>query len=267
MALTNYLTETRDLLRDSNGLFFTDAQIKRYVNSARTQIAKVTACLQILVTGQSPFGSTAQAGSAIPGAMAPGMLPGNLDDAENSSGAESTSSNSFQTIPGVELYPFKFANPYVRDANAGVKGILDVQDVAISWGGIRPALSWVPFADLQAYARSYNLGVTSYPFYWSTFGDGENGQVWLFPVPNQALEMEWICSCAPKDLNTDNDVEIIPSNFTDAVKFFAAYLGFLSSFRSGQALIQLNYFEDFLGLDRTSSDRGKTSSYYPSSRF
>ena len=263
MALTNYITETRDLLRDSNKLFYSDSQLIRYINSARNQICKVSACLQILVPGQSPFGSASQPGSSIPGATVPGMLPGNALGGANVSGAISTTSNTFQTIANVEMYPFKFANPYVREANAGVKGIIDVQDVAVTWGGIRPAMSWIPFADLQAYARSYNLGVTSYPFYWSTFGDGTNGQVWLFPIPTQALEMEWIVSCLPIDLVNDDTVEIIPESFTDAVKFFAAYLAYLNSQRTGQAVIMLNYFNDYLGIDRTAADRGKVSNYYP----
>lgn len=261
-TLSQFVEETRDLLRDANAQFFTDRQITRYVNSARSQLCKVTACLQILIPGQSPFGSAAQAGIAIPGATVPGMLPGNAPGGFNTAGANSTTSNTFQTITGVEMYPFKYGNPYAQAANGGVKAIIDVQDVAVSQGGERPAMTWVPFADLQAYARSYNLGVSSYPFYWSTFGDGENGQVWLFPFPSISSEMEWLVSCVPKPLYSNDDPEAIPENFTDAVKFFAAYLGYLNSQRTGQASLMLNYFNDFLGLDRASSDRGKITEYY-----
>lgn len=264
-SLSQYNEETRDLVRDSNSLFYSDAQINRYINSARYQVCKVTACLQVLVSGQSPFGSASQAGFAIPGATVPGMLPGNNPGGANASGGISTTTNSFNTTPGVERYPFSFANPYIQAANGGYKGIIDVQDVSVSWGGIRPPLAWWPFADLQAYARSYNLGVTSYPSIWSTFGDGDKGQVWLFPIPSQGGivgEMEWLCSCAPKPLYSNDDPEAIPDNFTDAVKFFAAFLACLNAQKMGHAVINLNYFNDFLGLDRVSSDRGKVSSYF-----
>ena len=261
-TISQYLTETRDLLRDSNAQFFSDQQVTRYINSSRAQIAKITACIQILIPGQSPFGSASQPGLSIPSAMVPGMLPGNIAGGFNASGANSTTSNTFQTITGVEMYPFKYGNAYAQAANGGVKSIIDVQDVAVSQGGERPAMTWIPFADLQAYARSYNLGVSSYPFYWSTFGDGENGQVWLFPFPSISSEMEWLVSCVPKPLYSNDGPEAIPDNFTDAVKFFAAYLGYLNSQRTGQASLMLNYFNDFLSLDRASSDRGKVSVYY-----
>lgn len=263
--LSEYLYDTRDLLRDSSSLFYSKQQLVRYINKARINLCKTVAPLQILVSGQSPFGASAQPGYLIPGAAIPGAQPGAFPGNSNSSGAASTSSNSFNTIPNVELYPFKFANPYVQAANAGVKGIIDVMDVAVTWGGIRPAMSWVPYSELQAYARSYNLGVSSYPSLWSTFGDGENGQVWLFPIPSQGNiqgEMEWLCSCVPFDLYSDDDFEAIPDNFTDAVPFFAAFLAYLNSQRTGNANLMLNHFNDFLGLDRAASDRGKVSNYY-----
>lgn len=256
-TLTDYRIETNDLLRDSGNLFFSVAQINRYINKARQEVAKRTGCIRILIPGQAPFGNSSIAGTAIAGGA--------------QAGVESVS--TFQTISGVEKYPFSFANPYVRKWNAGVKGIIDVIDVAVSWGGIRPALSFLPWDDLQAYARSYNVGVTSYPFFWSTNGDGERAQVWLFPVPNMGVpvaqqvqgsqgEMEWDTICVPKPLYSDTDIEAIPEPFQQEVSFFAAHLALLGAQRYGAANIMLDLFNDHLGIDRVASDRGKTASYY-----
>lgn len=264
-TLDDYVGETQALLRDSSSLFTPLSQLKRNINSARNQVAKVTGCLPVLIAGQSSFGNMAQAGVAIPGAMVPGALPGNF------AGAAIASANSFQTIAGVEKYPFKFANPYVQQANAGIDKIIDVINISISWGGIRPAMNWVPFEDLQAYYRSYNVGVFSYPFCWSTDGQGSNQNVWLFPVPSVGPstqvpggqgEMEWWVTCVPKPLYSNDDFEALPDNFTDAVKFFAAFLSLMAAQRFDAANIQLNLFNEFLGIDTVSSDRGKIQSFY-----
>jgi hypothetical protein len=265
VALQTYIDDTADLLRDPNHLFWSISQLTRYINLARYQLVKITACLPILISGQSPFGSASQAGYSIPGATIPGMLPGNTQGAQNASGAVSTSSNGCNTIPGVEQYPFTYFNRFLQAANAGADKIIDVMDCAVAQGGIRPAMSWIDFSSLQAYMRSYNLGVTSFPYFWSTFGDGTNGQLWLFPVPiggGYIGEIELLVSASPKQLFSNNDVEIIPDNFRDAIPFRAAFLANMNAQKTGAANLMLNYFNDLLGIARVSSDRGKVQSYY-----
>jgi hypothetical protein len=137
----------------------------------------------------------------------------------------------------------------------------------------------MPWEDLQAYARSYNIGVFSYPFLWSSNGSGTKGQVWLFPVPqmwpppgtvasliNQFPggqgEMEWDVTCLPTWLASDSDYEALPESVTDAVAYFAAHLAFLGSQRFGMAAVMKTLFEEKLGIDNTAGDRGKTDAYY-----
>jgi hypothetical protein len=256
-----YLTDTASLLRDAQFQFTTKTQLTRWINSGRNQVAKLTGCLRVLVPGQAPFGGVGQAGSIIPGGAAAGteLGPASTDTTVLPSAIPT---NSFLTIPGVEKYSYAMANQYVRRFNAGLKGIMDVIDLSVAWGGIRPTLAWWPWEDLQAYGRSYNTGVTSYPFYWSVMNDGTNGQVWLFPTPSAVGEMEWDCTCLPLDLNSDGDYDAIPENFAGAVKFYAAGLSYLGSQRTGQAALMGQLFLDHLGIDRASSDRGKTPDFY-----
>lgn len=262
MQLGDYITDTRSLLHDVNGQFLSTTQLTRWINSGRNQVAKISGCLRVLVPGQSPFGGVGQAGSIIPGGAAAGqeLGPGSNDTTVLPSAIPT---NTFLTIPGVEKYSYAMANQYVKRFNAGLKGIVDVIDLTASWGGsMRPALSWLPWDDLQAYARAYSVGVNSYPFYWSVMNDGQNGQVWLFPTPSQANEMEWDCTCLPLPLYSDGDYEAIPENFAGAVKFYTAALAYLSSQRPGQAAIMRGEFMDHLGIDRAAADRGKTPDYY-----
>lgn len=246
MALQQYIDDTRDLLHDQRGGFWSDKQIIRYVNLARQQTAALSGCIRILIPGQAPFGGGSVPGTMVPGAITPGM----------------PATNSFQTIARTEKYSYEFANAYLRNFNQNLKCISDVISVSVSWGGSRPSLDWMPWDDLQAYARSYNILVTSDPRYWSTYGDGQNGQVWLFPVPVNNLEMEWDCFAVPADIFDDSAYEALPASFRTYVPFYAAHLAYLNSQRSGQANVMLELYYSNSGIARVAADRGKTSSYY-----
>lgn len=264
MSLGFYIEDTQALLHDTNGLLTSRKQLIRWINQGRTQVAKATGCIRVLVSGNSAFGAGAQPGTMIPGGIQPGALPG----ATPSAGFSQTS-NSFQTIAGVERYPYKFANPYLRACAEGVESIVDVFDLSVSWGGVRPNLNWMPWDELQAYARSYNIGVFSYPGFWSTNGDGTSGEVWLFPVPSvtgqgqQAIgEMEWDCICIPKYIYNDSDFDALPENFQSAVKYYGAHMAYLGARQPGLSENMLAMFAQQLGISRTSSDFGKVPSYY-----
>ncbi len=264
MSLSWYIQDTSSLLHDELHQFTSKKQLTRWINDGRSQVAQLSGCVRRLISGASAFGAGAQAGSLIPGGAQPGALP----DSAPAAGLSQTT-NTFGTIAGVERYPFGFANPYLQAAHAGCLEIVDVIDLAVSWGGIRPTMSWMPWDELQAYARSYNVGVFSYPFYWATQGDGVAGEVWLFPVPTitgqgQAAqgEMEWDVTCLPKDLYTDDDFDAIPRPFRNCVKYYAAHLSYLGSQRPGLADVMLRKFYQNVPVSRAASDRGKVPNYY-----
>lgn len=253
--LQQYLDDTASLLRDANFLFNSRPQLIRYINKARDQVAIQTGCIQALIYGKAPFGTSSVPGTVTPGAAYPGT-----PDLQN-----------FTTLVGVEKYSYGYALPFLKQVAQGVRGILDINNVAVSWGGMRPVLNWCPWEDLQAYARSYNVGTFSYPFLWSTFSGGSKGQVWLFPIPQvvaggltfaAAGEMEWDVSCLPIPLLDDSTFEAIPEPFTEAVKFYAAYLAFLGSQRYGMAQIMQSQFNDQLGIENAAIMRGRTPNFY-----
>jgi len=246
-TLQDYLIDTAALLHDQSNLFTSAFQLNRFINEARDQVAMDSGCLRVLAAGQAPFGSIAQAGTAVPGGAVPGQPP----------------TSGFQTIPGQEYYPYAFANQYVVRQNAGIRGVGDVCNVAVSWGGaIRPVQNWMPWDELQAYARSYNIGVFSYPFVWSNTGSGENGKIWLWPAPSTVTEMEWDCLCLPKPLYTNDDYEAIPTTYARAVKFWAASLAFEASNREARAQrMQQRYLET--GITAAgASERTRTPDFY-----
>lgn len=263
-TLQDYIIETQDALRDSNAQFTTTAQLTRYINRARREVAKRSAALQALVTGQSAFGVSAQPGNMIPGAFIPGTLPGSASGNTNEPGALATASNSFTTIPGVEMYTYSYANPYLQAQYAGYDKIIYVFNISVSWGGNRPTLRWMPWDNLQAYCRAYNQGVTSYPFVWGVKGVGENGQAWLFPMPSNIAfgEMEWECICTPKPLYTNADFEALPELYRGAVSYYAAYLAYLGQQRTGMAQMMRGLFDEQLQINGVASDFGHCEDYY-----
>lgn len=246
-----YITDTRAILNDRLGMFTPKTQLIRWINKARAQVAKVTGVLEVLVPGTAPIGSVSNPGTAIPGGVVPGADPG------------ANPATGFFTIPGVEQYPYGYANGYVRQFNAGYKGVFDVKQVAVSWSGtMRPALDYYPFDDFQAYLRSYQNMLTSYPSIWTTLGDGDNGKVFLYPPPSTATEMEWLVKASPLDLYTDDDYDALPDTFCDAVKYYAAHFAYLASQRWTQADGMEASFYQHLSIDRPAVDGGKTPRYY-----
>lgn len=246
-TLQDYQIDTAALLHDSNNLFTGTYQLTRWINQARDRVAQDSGCIRVLVAGQSPFGVSAQAGSAVPGGAIAGQAP----------------TTEFQTIAGQEFYPFSFGNQTATAQNRGTRAICDVQNVAVSWGGsIRPVQNWMPWDQLQAYARSYNIGVFSYPFVWSDSGAGENNRIWLWPAPSITSEMEWDATMLPKPLYSNDDYEAIQAPFAGAVKYWAAREAFLASFRNAQAEDMEKKYWQSLVKSGSATGRSRVPDYY-----
>lgn len=257
--LSGYIQDTSALLHDYNLLFTPQKQLVRWVNTVRKALAKRTGCVERLVTGQSAFGASAQPGSAVPGGAQPGAVPGAFPAGTVTGAAV----NALQTIPGQERYPFQgFFNPFLKQMYAGVEAVIDAKSLAVNWGGaVRPSLAWLPWEDFQAYGRAYATLVTSYPYYWSVFNDGEFGEIWMFPAPSTTGDIELNAYCVPSDLYSNDDPEAIPPGFRDAIKFGAACLAFFP-YRLGEAKAMNDAYFDAIGVDAVARDRGKIPNFY-----
>jgi hypothetical protein len=249
VSLQDYVVQTRDLIRDTQGLFVTPQQLTQYINEGRTQVAMQTGCVQRFITGQPPFGASAQAGQAVAGGAMPGSNP----------------QSTFATIPNQERYPFVgYANQYLQKQHRGVATIIDVVSIAASWGGaFRPALTWLPWEEFQAQLRATQILVTNYPLFWSVFNDGADGEVWVYPPPQSVDEWEWIVFCEPAAIYKNDDYDAIPHPFQRAVKYYAAKRAYEASQRFYNAELMMRDFERNLVGSRGAVDRGKVPTYYP----
>ena len=262
MSLSLLLSDTAALLNDQNFYFMSQAQLTRWINESRKKVARYTGCIRRRIAGQSAFGAGAQPGLAIPGAMQPGALPDAFP--LSVTGAIGAVTNRMQTIPGVERYPYQgFFNPVLRATYAGADEVIDAIALSVSRGGsTRPALDWLPWDDFQAWCRAYGTLNSAFPAIWSVYNDGPQGEIWLYPPPSQAGDIELDASVTPAPLFKDEDVELIPEGFYDAIKFGAAELAYMTSQRYAQAEMMRGKLMEEIGSGRVAVDRGKTPSYY-----
>lgn len=258
--INTYLQDTYALLHDYARVFFPQRQILSWINETRRTLAKETGCIQRLVTGQSAFGASAQPGFAVPGGMQPGALPSPFPAGTISGAAV----NSCQTIPGQERYPFQgFFNQFLVNTYDGVDGVIDAASIAVNWGGaVRPAIAWLPWEDFQAYCRAYATLVTSYPYYWTVYNDGEFGEIWMFPAPSTTGDIELSAYCTPKPIYTSDDFEAIPPGMRNAIKYGAVALAFESTYRYDEANRHRENYARALGVNVVARDRGKIAQFY-----
>ncbi len=253
--LQSYIIDTQALMRDQNFLLTSQTQLIRWINKARYDVCLKTGCIEVLVSGNCPAGSSSVPGYAMPNAAQPG----------------NNIATACQTISGVEMMPYGFFNQFIQANNTGVKGMIEAKQLAISWGSFRPEMRWMPWINFQAYCRSFNIGVNSYPLIWADKGDGERGEIWIWPPPSVSGmpgvtqtqgEIELLTSCIPLDLYTANDYEAIPEPYQKGVKYGAAFYCMLGAQRYGTAQIYHDMMSDSLGISRVAVDRGKSNSYW-----
>jgi hypothetical protein len=195
--LNQYVTETQELLNDQLGQFFKLSQVTRYVNKSRRRIAGASGCIRC-------------------------MPPGT------------------QTHPQQEVYPFSDWISLIQGVMPGVESILACRSlaVAIGPGGWKPLWRRIVWTDFQSRFRIYNktfFGTISEPGWYAQYGAGPLGALYLAPIPSQATPIEVDLTLIPAPLLSDDDPEIIPYPWADAVPYWAAMLLLLAQQRGEDA--------------------------------
>lgn len=160
------------------------------------------------------------------------------------------------TTGGREIYTFAQFSGLVRSQMPGVESILAVKGVSWLWGNIRYSKVSVGFTKYQAKYRNIANSYLGPPQVVTQFGQGENGSLYMFPVPDSAYPMEWDCICLPEDIDDDSDPEPIPYPWTDAVPYYAAYLALLGVQRIEPAANMLKEFDRLMMEARSMSQPG-----------
>jgi hypothetical protein len=280
--LTSYLTITRNLLGNPSGSLYSSAVLVTQINTARQQIAaefqcvrylaanapSVPALLAAVLTG-GVITSVTVVGGGAGYVLTPSILVSGDGSGANlqavisngvvtsvvviSGGTEFTTAPALSTVgggnepnlvtvEGQEVYPFSLVT---FGSVQGYSEVLALGNVSVIWGQQRFTLARRSWSTYQATIRNYTQSYQDVPGIAAQFGQGVNGSLYMYPVPNAPYSLEWDCMCLPAAIATDTDPEVIPYPWTDAVPYFAAYLAFMSSGRNGDADRMWKLFEMF----------------------
>lgn len=302
MLLSTYIVNLQNLLNDPLSQFYTTQNLTNWINQGRTQTAKMSGCVRALIpssgsvtgytvtTGGSGYTTatvtvsgpdaisgaytTATAAATVSGGAVTSITPliqgsgyvlsPTITITGNGTGATAMAilSPHLTTAAGQEVYPFGPVSAVAQQVTPGLQAIVGVQDVAVSWGGLKPILDFVPWSSLQAYLRSFNQG-QDYPRVWSQFAFGETGSLYLYPIPGGSYEMQWDCYCTPQSLSGSQTVDLIPDVWTDAATYYAAYLAYLNAQRKDDANDMKERYRTSIMEAAMFTTPFRTPSYYP----
>lgn len=282
LVLSEYVTQTRELLHDERGNFYSTAKIQRWVNRARGQCASDNQCIRYLPpatasilsasiptpgTGYTSIALAVSApdsygGVGVQATLSPILTAGALTGVTVTNAGSGYVKTPIVTVTGAGGSGASVAlllTPHLTtvvgkevytyaEATAvlgtipGLSGIIGVQGISASWGSSKPTLDHLDWSTFQAYLRAQSLSNQNFPSVWAQYGQGTLGSVYLYPKPSQVTQMEWDCYCKPADLVDDTSVDLIPYPWDEACPFYAAHLAFLFSQRFDDARMMLSEF-------------------------
>jgi hypothetical protein len=221
---------------------------------------QVTGFVQI--QAQSPSG-----GYTVPPVPTITSSPAQLPTVGTGAGAVTTLTPFNQTVAYQEEYPFSYVNTLLPP---GYGQVLAVKSVTILWSGN------ATYSLTQYSATKYAALVGVYtnffgpPVWMCQYGQGENGTIRMFPLPDTTYPMKWDCLCVPADLVNDQSVEVIPRRWQPAISFYAAFLALMSTADNQRVALGLRYYNErdqglfgaAMRRARAQSQPGYAASYY-----
>jgi hypothetical protein len=121
------------------------------------------------------------------------------------------------------------------------QGIAGVNNVRTLWYTLPNTIgqTFIPghgFGYFSLYNLNNPVPASGMPAAWSQLGQGQNGTIFVDPLPDIAYQCPVDIAAAPSDLAAAGSVErAIPPLWIDAVPFYAAWLGFMNLLRSADA--------------------------------
>lgn len=242
-TLQSYLNETRRLLHDASGRYWTDVDLISAINQAQRRTVADSACLRRLQTiylsaGLETFGPGAVSGCLItlggtkytvaPAVTFSAAPTGGTTAAGTAVIANGAVTSIAITTPGSGY----LAAPTVTIAAPGGGGVtatatativdpstLDVMNITILWGTMRVTLDRIPFTQFQAFMRAFP--VAGQPRVCASYGQA----TWYVgQIPDQDYVSEWDTIIVPADLAAVTDQSPINYPYSDVVPFYAAHI-------------------------------------------
>lgn len=257
--LSDYITQTRRLLHDVSGNFWTDAELTDYINEGRSRTVSDTGCLRTL---QAPifqpnvesyvFGGLTGANLVLAGS---GFSAGTYalsiagDSGSGAAGTYTVSSAGIVTAVTITAQGSGYVSaPVLTFPNGGGSGAsavagfihartLDVLSVTILWGTFRVPLSYMPFTELTSKLRAWTSWQQR-PAAFSVFGQQN---LYIGPLPDQTYTSEMDSIVLPANLVDNTTIEQIVYPYTAPITYYAARLAKLKeqSYSEAEMFMQM----------------------------
>ncbi len=103
------------------------------------------------------------------------------------------------------------------------------------------------------YHLNVDVPTSGPPTDWAQLGQGQNGTIFIDPLPDNTYVCVLDLTAGPADIATDADPEAIPQLWQDAVPFYAAYIALLTKGNNDGAQNMFQLFEMFMARARAAA--------------
>lgn len=232
--LTAYETQTKSLLQNPGApvQLYSTADIDRWINLARGQLAGEAECIRVIGTIPTVVGQRAYNFSSI-----------------------SLSTTGVQGVIHVRRVSYN-----VGQNSQGLAGTQWIPPRSWEWFDIYHMNNPVPTPGAPEVWSQYGQGSSG-----TGTGSVSTGSFYIDPPPDMVYQLNCDCVCYPGPLVDDTTPEAIPYLWTDCVPFFAAYYAYLSSqtgARQGDADRMYNHYKEFLQRARQAANPSVNRSQY-----
>jgi hypothetical protein len=225
--LSNYLTQTRSLLQlpgTASTSLYTDADLTRWINIARGQVAGEGECIRVVGTIQTVIG----------------QRPYRFQDVNV--GVPATTGVQGVINIGSISYAVGNGELWMPPRPWPWFTLFELNNAVPPPG---PPRTWAQFGQGAAPSGASNTQVNGGSFYVS-------------PIPDAIYQLNCNSVCYPIALVDDTTVEALPYFWTDAVPFFAAYFGLMSAQTNARmaeaAQMYKGHYNEFMDRARKQSN-------------
>jgi hypothetical protein len=160
---------------------------------------------------------------------------------------------SLATVANQQVYPFSA----ITIPGAGYQGA-----VAVRLGFVGSAR--LDFRSFEWFSEFYwNSGNVGQPARMAQQGQGAAGTLYFDPVPNAVFVVSLDIAALPMPLVDDTTTEVIPKVWTDAIPYYAAYMGFLQQGDKDSAQTMMQLYEQFVIRGRVAATSSVLPDYQP----
>jgi hypothetical protein len=253
--LSDYVTQTRRLLHDVSGNFWTTPELTDYINEARSRTVSDTGCLRI---NQVPVFQPNTESYVYGGLTGVSITNGGTGYTSGTwttlggggtggSGTYIATSGVITSVTVTNQGSGYTSTPNIVFSSGGTAGngtigyinanTLDILSVIAIWGNFRIPLGYMPFTELTAKLRMWTTWQQR-PAAFSVFGQQT---LYIAPLPDQIYIGEMDSVILPNPLIDNTTVEQIAYPFTSPVPYYAARLAKIKeqSFSEAEMFMQM----------------------------